>query len=142
MLFNHAMCICPGGQNAGNSKMKFSQRSESLPPGEHEFEGRAGGDEDWTPMERQTSWTVINTIIMSMGNEALRHSVHLFHMEEIFLEAFSGSATQRNENVTPIHKKGRKDGPGNYRPVSLTSVPGKVMEQIILSVIMQRMKEA
>ncbi|PKU30031.1 rna-directed dna polymerase from mobile element jockey-like [Limosa lapponica baueri] len=41
----------------------------------------------------------------------------------------------------PIHKKGRKDDPGNYRPVSLISVPGKVMEEIILSAITQRMKD-
>ncbi|RMB94983.1 hypothetical protein DUI87_28526 [Hirundo rustica rustica] len=44
-------------------------------------------------------------------------------------------------NVTPIHKKGGREDPGNCRPVSLTSVPGKIMEQFILSVITQNLQD-
>ncbi|RMB88786.1 hypothetical protein DUI87_34876 [Hirundo rustica rustica] len=44
-------------------------------------------------------------------------------------------------NVTPIHKKCGREDPGNYRPVSLTSVPGKIMEQFILSVITQNLQD-
>ncbi|KFW76550.1 hypothetical protein N305_03673, partial [Manacus vitellinus] len=39
-------------------------------------------------------------------------------------------------NVVPLYKKGQKEDPGNYRPVSLTLMPGQVMDQIILSAIM------
>ncbi|RMC19108.1 hypothetical protein DUI87_03712 [Hirundo rustica rustica] len=44
-------------------------------------------------------------------------------------------------SVTPIHKKGGREVHGNYRPVSLTSVPGKIMEQFILSVIRQNLQD-
>ncbi|KFP57230.1 hypothetical protein N322_11630, partial [Cariama cristata] len=47
----------------------------------------------------------------------------------------------RLANVIPIYKKGRKEDQGNYRPVSLTLVPGKVMEQIILSEITSHVKD-
>jgi len=41
----------------------------------------------------------------------------------------------RLASVTPIYRKGQKDDPGNYRPVSLTLMPVKIMEQFILSVL-------
>jgi len=47
----------------------------------------------------------------------------------------------RVTSVTPIYKKGRKKIPGSYRPVSLTLVPGKIMEQFILSALTRHMKD-
>ena len=35
----------------------------------------------------------------------------------------------RITSVTPIYREGWKEDPGNYRPVSLTSVLGKIMER-------------
>ncbi len=42
-------------------------------------------------------------------------------------------------NVTPIFKKGTKGCPGNYRPVSLTSVPCKLLESIVKDKLMQHL---
>ncbi|KFV79883.1 RNA-directed DNA polymerase from mobile element jockey, partial [Struthio camelus australis] len=47
----------------------------------------------------------------------------------------------KKANVTPAFKKGKKEEPGNYRPVSLTSIPGKVMEQLLLEVIFKHTED-
>jgi len=47
----------------------------------------------------------------------------------------------RKACVTPYFKKGKKEDPGNYRLVSLTSIPGKMIEQLILEVIIKQVKE-
>ncbi|KFO84477.1 hypothetical protein N320_12037, partial [Buceros rhinoceros silvestris] len=51
-------------------------------------------------------------------------------------------ADWRLANVTSIYKKGWKEYPRNYRPVSLTSVLGKLMEQVLLSVIMRHAQDS
>ncbi|KAJ7414954.1 RNA-directed DNA polymerase from mobile element jockey-like [Pitangus sulphuratus] len=44
------------------------------------------------------------------------------------------------ESIVLIFKKGKNEDPRNYRPVSLTSVPGKVMERIIVGRIETHLK--
>ena len=43
----------------------------------------------------------------------------------------------KEANITPIFKKGDKTDPSNYRPISLTAIPCKLMEKMIRDVMME-----
>ena len=46
----------------------------------------------------------------------------------------------RDANVCPIYKKGNHYDPANYRPVSLTSVPCKILEHVLTSALMNHLE--
>ena len=47
----------------------------------------------------------------------------------------------KKANITPIFKKGSKQSPGNYRPISLTSIPGKILESIVKREITKHLEQ-
>jgi len=47
----------------------------------------------------------------------------------------------RKANITPVFKKGKEEEVGNRRPVSLTSIPGKMVEQLVLAAISKQVEE-
>ena len=60
-------------------------------------------------------------------------------LARIFQESYSQGvlpADWKKANIVPIFKKGSKSDANNYRPVSLTSVPCKIMESVIKEAIL------
>ena len=52
-----------------------------------------------------------------------------------------GGSVVPEDNVTPIHKKGGKGYPENYRPVSLTAIPCRVMESCLRDKIVSHLNQ-
>ena len=61
---------------------------------------------------------------------------------ELFTESLNEGALPqcwKEGSITPVFKKGKKHIPGNYRPVSLTSVTCKMMERLVRNEVMEHM---
>ncbi|KAJ7421822.1 hypothetical protein WISP_41051 [Willisornis vidua] len=60
---------------------------------------------------------------------------------EQFCESGEVPADWKLANLVPVFQKGKKKDPGCYRPVSLISLPGKVVEKIILGGFEKNLKD-
>ncbi|KAF4803037.1 hypothetical protein TURU_020051 [Turdus rufiventris] len=58
-----------------------------------------------------------------------------WHQHPQVMEIRRGAGDWKKANVTLVLKRGKKENQGNYQPVSLTSIPGKVTEHLILETI-------
>ncbi|CAM5088769.1 unnamed protein product [Natator depressus] len=113
----------------------------------------AWGGGDQPSMEKEVVWDYLEKLDMhkSMGLDALHPRV-LKELADVIAEPLSiifenswrsGEVPDnwKKANVVPIFKKGKKEDPGNYRTVSLTSVPGKIMEQVLKESILKHLDE-
>ena len=67
-------------------------------------------------------------VIKETEEETAPHFCNIFRTS---LEQRKAVRDWKLQNISPLFKKGSKDDPGNYRPISLISVPGKMLESII-----------
>ena len=51
-------------------------------------------------------------------------------------------ADWKEATVAPVYKKGEQYDPANYRPISLTSIPCKVFEHVLVSAIMDHLEDS
>lgn len=75
-----------------------------------------------------------------LKNCALEISYPLVHLFNISLNTGKLPDSWRRSNITPVFKKGDRSIMSNYRPVALTSVICKVLEQIVSSSILEHVE--
>ncbi|CAM4537532.1 unnamed protein product [Lepidochelys kempii] len=117
------------------------------------LDSTAWGAGDQPSVEKEVVWDYLEKLDehKSMGPDALHPRV-LKELADVIAEPLaiifenswrSGKVPDdwKKAKLVPIFKKGKKEDPGKYRPVSLTSVPGKIMEQVLKDSILKHLEE-
>ncbi len=73
-------------------------------------------------------------LLQEVREEVSSHFVEIFNRS---LQTGEVPRDWREPNVTPVFKKGDRTNPGNYRPISLTSIVGKILEGIVVDSIVE-----
>ncbi len=67
-------------------------------------------------------------VLKRVKNSIIENLVKIFNYS---IESRNVPTDWKSANVVPVYKKGDKTNAGNYRPISLTSVIGKLLESIL-----------
>src|SRR5664279_3234927 len=88
------------------------------------------------------AWTLRNLLVLTTSQRVLRETC--VESADVLTYIFNQSlasgivpADWRVANIFALHKKGAKELPENYRPISLTSICSKLLEHIVYSSISQ-----
>ena len=73
-------------------------------------------------------------VLKELADEIAPSLTHIFQRS---YESGQVPSCWKLAHVSPVYKKGEHYKPSNYRPISLTSIPSKIMEHIIVSNLMQ-----
>ena len=89
-------------------------------------QSKSAGHDEWHPFFLKSLSEALSLPLSILFNKSLKEGAH---------------SSWKIAIITPIYKKGNKSDPGNYRPVSLTSVISKTMESILRDVILNHLVE-
>jgi hypothetical protein len=81
----------------------------------------------------------INSIVLKNCAESLSYPLSMLFKESLRQRIVPLELKQAN--ITPIFKKGSRLDASNYRPVSLTSIAGKILEGCIKDAIMRHLRQ-
>ena len=68
-------------------------------------------------------------------------ALHLYKIFRLSVDQRKAAKCWKLANVLPLFKSGNRENPGNFRPISLTSVVCKILESIIVDLMTEHRKK-